>query len=328
MRRREVIAALGGATVWGAGANAQRPSRMRRIGLLMAYTENDPEVQERLAAFGENLRQAGWIEGRNVRIDVRWHAGDPERAKTSARELVQLDPDILIVNGTHALTAARLSTRSVPIVFVVVVDPIGAGFIPSLFRPGGNITGFSTFEPEMGGKWLEALKEIAPHLGRVGILTDRKQTIFARLRQSIEAAAPSFGFEAVAVDASDIPEIDRAIESFAQRPNGGLVVLPDPIYSVNRNRIYSLTVQHRLPAVYPFAFHARSGGLIAYGFDAVDLFRKASAYVDRILKGERSGDLPVQAPTKFELIINLKTARALGLDVPQALLARADEVIE
>ena len=329
MSRREVIALFGGAALaWALPGNAQQPGRTRRISLMVSYAESDPEAQERVTAFRQGLRQAGWIEGRNARVDVRWHAGDPERAKAHAKELVNLQPDVIVANGTPALEAFRKLTDSIPIVFVVVTDPVGAGYVPSLSRPGGNITGFSTFEPDIGGKWLEILKEIAPDVRRVGILTDRAQTGFTRLRQAVETAAPLFDFKVVALDARDGTEIIRAVETFALEPNGGLVVLPNPINSVHRDRIYSLAAEHRLPAMYPFAFHARSGGLVAYGFDVVDLFRRAGTYVYRIFNGERPGDLPVQAPTKFELVINMRSARALGLDVPPLVLARADEVIE
>jgi putative ABC transport system substrate-binding protein len=283
MKRREFIGFLGAAS-WVFSASAQPSDPVRRIGLLMSYAETDPEAQQRLAAFRQSLEQAGSVADQGARIDVRWHAGDPERAKADAKEIVALKPDVIVANGTPALSAARDLTTSIPIVFVVVTNPVGAGYVPNLSKPGANITGFSTFEPEIGGKWLEILADIAPQTKRVGILTDRTQTGFARLWQAIEASAPSFGMDAMVLDAPNGPAIDRVIDAIAQRPHGGLVVLPNPINSVQRERLYALAERHHLPAIYPFAFHARGGGLVAYGFDAVDLFRRAGAYVHRILK--------------------------------------------
>jgi putative ABC transport system substrate-binding protein len=294
----------------------------------MAYREDDLEGQERVTAFRKSLRESGWTDGQNVRIEVRWLGGRPDLANTYAKELVDWSPDVIVVNGTPGLVAVRQLTRATPIVFVVVTDPVGAGFVQSLSRPGGNVTGFSTFEPEIGGKWLETLKEIAPHVRRAGVLMDPEFRGFSALWLTIKSVAPSFGLEAVALYGRDGEEIERAIERFRRQPNGGLIVLPTPVNSVQRQRIYSLATQHRLPAIYPFAFHAKSGGLVAYGFDAVDLFRRAGPYVARILNGEKPGDLPVQAPAIFNLTVNLKTANALGLTVPPSILIRADEVIE
>lgn len=334
MRRRDFVMLLGGAFAGGAtvrvplAGRAQQPNRPRRIGLLMAYREGDPEGQQRMAAFRQSLRESGWADGQDARIEVRWLAGDPERAKAYAKEIVERSPDVIVVNGTPGLAALRQLTSSIPIVFVVVTDPVGAGFVQSLSRPGANITGFSTFEPEIGGKWLEALKEVAPDLRRVGVLTNPKFRGFSALLRAIESLAPSLGLQTVALHGRDGAEIERAIARFARQANGGLIVLPTPVNAVQRQMIYSLTTRHRLPAVYPFAFHARSGGLIAYGFDAVDLFRRAGPYVARILNGEKPADLPVQAPTKFELVVNLKTAKQIGITVPRSILLRADEVIE
>jgi len=328
MRPREVIAGLGLAAFMPLPAMAQALDRVRRLGLLMSYTENDQEGRERLAALREALRDAGWVDGGNTRLDVRWYAGEPEQAMVRARELVELAPDLIVVNGSPGVAALKRLTNTIPIVFVVVADPVGAGHVESLSRPGSNITGFSTFEPEIGGKWLEALKEAAPHIQRVGVVMDPNFPGFAALWRKIESVAPSSGLQAIVAYGRDGPEIDKAIQVFAGQSNGGLILLPTPINSVHRHAIFALTERHRLPAIYPFGFHARDGGLMAYGFDSQDLFRRAAVYVDRILKGARPAELPVQGPTKFELVINLKTARSIGLTIAPTLLARADEVIE
>jgi putative ABC transport system substrate-binding protein len=294
----------------------------------MSYQESDPEAQQRVAAFRDALRDSGWADGRNAQIELRWFGGDRERAKAYAAELVQMAPDVIVVNGTPAVAAMRTLTDSIPVVFVVITDPVGAGFVQSLSHPGGNITGFSTFEPEIGGKWLELLKALSPELRRVGVLMDPDFRGFDAHSREINTIASSFGIEAEPAYARHGGEIDGAIDAVAKHANAGLIVLPTPVNSVHRDRIFALTAQHRLPAMYPFAFHARSGGLIAYGFDGVDLFRRAGPYVGRILNGEKAGDLPVQAPTKYEMVVNLRTAKALGIEVPPALLARADEVVE
>jgi len=309
-------------------AVAQQDRRVRRVGFLMSYGEGDREGEERLSAFRESLRQTGWIEGQTLRMDVRWFGGDPERARAHAKELVEQSPDIIVANGTPAVAAARQLTRSIPVVFVVVVDPLGAGFVENLSRPGGNITGFSTFEPQIGGKWLELLREIAPRASRVGVLTDPDFRGFSELSQTIETMAPGFGLRAVAVHGRNSEDIGKNIEDFARQENGALIALPTPANSVNRAQIFALATRYRLPAIYPFSFLARSGGLLSYGFDSVDLFKRAAPYVARILNGEKAGDLPVQAPTKYELVINLKAAKALGLTVSSSMLSRADEVIE
>jgi len=330
MRRREFITLLGGAAAaWPLAARAQQPERMRRIGMLVLYTEGDSTGQTRVAAFRQALQQSGWTEGRNVSIDYRWGIGDAERARTSAADLVTLAPDVIVGNGTAALAALRQATRSIPIVFVAVTDPVGAGYVQSLARPGGNITGFSTFEPEIGGKWLDLLREMAPGLKRVAGISDPAFSGFAAVWRQVETTARGFGLEATTVALHDSrDDIEAAVAAFAQQPGGGLIVLPTAINNVLRGRITSLAARFRLPAIYPFQHYASDGGLLCYGFESIDLWRRSASYVDRILKGEKPADLPVQAPTKYELVINLKTAKALGLEVPPTLLARADEVIE
>jgi putative tryptophan/tyrosine transport system substrate-binding protein len=320
---------LSGAAAWPLAARAQQDERVRRIGVLFGNSESDPEGQSRAAAFRQDLQKLGWTEHRNLRIDYRWGAGEYERARAYAAELVALAPDVIVANGTPASIAMQRATGSIPVVFVVVVDPVGAGLIQSLARPGGNITGFATFEPEIGGKWLELLKEISPGLRRVAVIQDPQFLGFAALSGAIERLAPTFGFDVTSLVHRDSSEdLESAIAAFAQEPGGGLIVLPTTLNNVSRHRIFSLAARHRLPAVYPFRHYARDGGLMSYGFDSFDLFRRGASYVDRILKGEKPGDLPVQSPVKFELVINLKAAKPLGLAVPPILLARADEVIE
>jgi putative tryptophan/tyrosine transport system substrate-binding protein len=329
MRRRQFITLLGGAAAWPLAARAQQGERMRRIGVIMVNAESDPEGQTRIRAFRQRLQELGWAEGRNVRIEYRWGAGDVDRARAYAAELVSLAPDVILSNGSPALAALHRATRGIPVVFVVVVDPVGAGYVQSLARPGGNITGFSTFEPEIGSKWLELLKEARSDLRRVAGILDPNFRGFAAVWDAIEGMAPTLGLGVTKValrDATD--DIESTVAAFAQEPGGGLIVLPTAINNVSRDRIFSLAARHRLPAVYPFRHYATDGGLMSYGFDTPDLFRRGASYIDRILKGEKPADLPVQAPTKFEFVINLKTAKALGLTVPPTLLARADEVIE
>jgi putative ABC transport system substrate-binding protein len=330
MRRREFITLLGGtAATWPLAARAQQPERMRRIGVLVAYAESDPEAQARIAAFRQGLRELSWTEGHNLRMELRWGTGDPDRARIFATELTSLVPDVIVAHGTPALTALHRTTRNIPVVFVSVIDPVGAGYVQSLALPGGNITGFSTFEPEIGGKWLELLKEIAPGLRRVAGILDPGFSGFAGVWSAIENMAPRFGLEVKSLP-FHVPtdDLEFAVARFAQEPGGGLIVLPTALNAVQRNRIFSSAARGRLPAMYAFRFYATDGGLMSYGIDTVDLFRRSASYVGRILKGEKPADLPVQAPTKFEMVINLKTAKALGLDVPPMLLARADEVIE
>jgi putative tryptophan/tyrosine transport system substrate-binding protein len=327
VKRREFIALLA-AAAWPLAARAQ-PGRMRRIGVLMAYDESDPEAQARINAFRQSLRELGWMEDHNIRMEHRWGTGDPDRARTFVAELISQAPDVIVAHGTPALTALHRATRTIPVVFVSVIDPVGAGYVQSLALPGDNITGFSTFEPEIGGKWLELLKEIAPGLRRVAGILDPSFRGFAGVWGAIENMAPRFGLEVTSLlFHAPTDDLESAVSKFGEEPGGGLIVLPTAINAVQRNRIFALAARNRLPAIYAFRFYATDGGLMSYGIDTVDLFRRSASYVDRILKGEKPANLPVQAPTKFEMVINLKTAGALRLDVPPMLLARADEVIE
>ena len=328
MRRRAFISLLGGAVVWPAVTRAQPPERMRRIGVLMFLAEDDPGAKARIAAFIEGLQQLDWTLGRNVQIEIRWDAADAVRSRKYAAELVALAPDVIVAAGSETTAALREATRTLPIVFVAVSDPVGAGYVASLARPGGNVTGFTFVEYGMSGKWLELLKEIAPRVTRAAILRDPTLPVGTGQLGAIQSAAPSLGVETSPIDTRDAGEIERSITDFARTPNAGLVLVAVPGAIVNRKLIISLAAQHRLPAVYFQSIFARDGGLISYGPDPVALFRQAAGYVDRILKGEKPADLPVQAPTKYELAINLKTAKALGITVPPSLLARADEVIE
>jgi putative tryptophan/tyrosine transport system substrate-binding protein len=329
MRRRAFISLLGSAAAWPLAARAQQSGGMRRIGVLAAYAEHDPEAQVRVTAFRQALQGLGWTEGGNVVMEYRWGAGDADRARNFAAEMTALKPDVILAHGTPAVTALRAATRTIPVVFVSVIDPVGAGHVQSLARPGGNITGFSTFEPEIGGKWLELLKEIAPSLSEVAGILDPGFKGFAGVWGAIENTAPRFGLEVKSLPfQAPADDLESAVAEFAQRPGGGLIVLPTALNAVQRNRIISSAARGGLPAMYGFRFYAADGGLMSYGIDTVDLFRRSASYVDRILKGEKPADLPVQAPTKFEMVINLKTARALGLGVPPTLLGLADEVIE
>jgi len=327
LRRRAFITLLGGAAAWPLAARAQQGERPRRIGVLMYWTADDAEGQARLSAFVQALNQLGWGDGRNLRIDIRWAtAADIRR---HAAELVALAPDVLVAGTGTATTAPLLeATRTVPIVFVVVIDPVGAGFVASLARPGGNATGFTIYEYSMSGKWLELLKEIAPGVTRVAVLRDPAVASGIGQFGAVQIVAPSLGVELTPVDVRDAGEIERAVTEFARGWNGGLIVTGSALAVVHRELIATLAARHRLPAVYSDRGSIIAGGLIAYGPDRIDQFRRAAGYVDRILKGEKPADLPVQAPTKYELVINLKTAKALGLDIPASVLARADEVIE
>jgi putative ABC transport system substrate-binding protein len=329
MKRREFITLLGGAAVaWPLAARAQPRERMRRIGVLMSLAADDPEGQARLTAFVQGLQELGWTDGRNVQIDYRWPAGDAERIRRYAAELAALAPDIILAGGGAVVPSLLQATRAIPIVFTQTPDPVGAGFVESLARPGGNVTGFMLYEYGIGAKWLELLKEIAPHVTRAAVIRDAAIASGIGQWGAIQTAAPSFGVELRPVDVRDASEIERAIAAFARSPNGGLIVAASTLAVVHRDLIVTLAARHKLPAVYPSRFFVRSGGLIFYGPDSVEPHRRAAGYVDRILKGEKPADLPVQAPTKYELVINLKTAKALGLDVPATVLARADEVIE
>jgi putative ABC transport system substrate-binding protein len=332
MRRREIVTFFGGAVAlplfWPLAARAQ--DRVRRIGVLMAFAENDPEGLARVAAFREDLQKLGWVEGRNIRIDARWATpGDAEARQRFAQELVALQPDLILSYGTPATTTMLQQTRTIPIVFVQVSDPVGSGFVASFPQPGGNVTGFITMEPTMAGKWLELLKEIAPRVARSSLLFNPATAPYAEyFLNPFKAAAASFGVEAIAAPVRDTSELASVIAAQAREPNGGLVVMPDTFTTVHRAEITSLAARYRLPAVYPYRFFADVGGLLSYGNDRLDPFRRVASYADRILKGAKPGELPVQAPVKFELVINLKTAKALGLDVPLQLQQRADEVIE
>jgi ABC-type uncharacterized transport system substrate-binding protein len=328
MKRREFITLLGGAAAWPLAARAQQGDRMRRIGVLMNTTADDPEGQARIAAFHQGLQESGWTLGRNARIDVRWGAFDADSSHRYATELVALVPEVVVVSTSAAMGALQQMTRSVPIVFVNLVDPVGAGYVESLARPGGNATGFTSFEYGLSGKWLELLKEIAPSVTRAAVL--RETAVAAGVGQYaiIQAVAPSLGIELRPIDLRDRGEIERGVVAFARGPNGGLIIVGSPSAVVHRDLIITLAARHRLPAVYPYPYFAHSGGLVSYGPDLVPPFRRAAGYVDRILKGEKPANLPVQAPTKYELLINMKTAKALGLTVPDTMLARADEVIE
>jgi putative tryptophan/tyrosine transport system substrate-binding protein len=328
MRRREFLGAVGGTAVWPLAARAQHRERVRRVGVLMPLAANDAEAQARVTAFAQGLAQLGWTVGRNLRIDIRWSAGEPNEIHKYSAELAALAPDVILVNGASALGPLLQVTRSVPVVFAVVSDPVGAGFVESLARPGGNATGFTLFEYSISGKWLELLKQIAPGVTRAAVLRDPNVPSGTGQWGAIQSVAPSFGVELTPINTRDAPEIERAIAAFARSSNDGLIVTASALAAVHRDLIITLAERHRLPAVY-FARHfLTGGGLISYGPDFVDQFRHAAAYVDRILKGEKPADLPVQAPTKYELGINIKTAKALGLMVPQTLLASADEVIE
>ena len=296
--------------------------------MLILFSERDTEGRSRFSAFQEGLREAGWVEGRNIRIDYRWADGDPDRLRAYAAEIVGSAPEAIFCNSTPVLAALRKETQTIPIVFTGISDPVGVGFVASLARPGGNLTGFANFEPEMGGKWLQELKEVAPSVNRVAFILNRQNASWASLFRAIEAVAPMFGVTASAVDVRNASEIELAIKAFGSQSNGGLIVQPDGITLGHRQLIIDLAAKHGLPAVYPFRVFAMEGGLMVYGINVADQFRRAASYIDRILRGAKPADLPVQAPTKFELVINLKTAKALGLEVPATVLARADEVIE
>jgi len=330
MRRREFLGIVGGAAAYVPfAARAQEAARTRRIGVLMGFAETDAGWQRAIAGFREALASKGWTEARNLHIEVRWGEADPDRIRRYAAELVDLKPDLIIGQATPSLAALQRATRTIPIVFVNVSDPVGTGFVESFARPGGNISGFSNFETSMGSKWVEYLKEIAPEVRRIAIMYGDFSGISAKsYLPSMESAAMSLGLQLIASPVHSIAEIERAIDAIAHEPGGGLVLPADVFTLSNRELIIRLVNQYRLAAVYPFREFAQSGGLLSYGVDLVSQFAPAASYVDRILKGERVGELPVQAPTKFELIVNVTAAKVLGLNVPPALLARADEVIE
>jgi ABC-type uncharacterized transport system substrate-binding protein len=329
MRRRELITLLGGAAAaWPLAALAQQGERIRRIGVLHSLASDDPEGQARLTAFVQGLQELGWTDGRNVRIDYRWAAGDAERARRYAAELVALAPDVILAHGGSIVPSLLQATRTVPIVFTQTPDPVGAGFVNSLARPGGNVTGFTGFEYGISAKWLELLKEIAPRVTRAAVIRDAAIASGTGQWGALQSVAPSFGVELSPVNMSDAGEIERAVAAFVRSPNGGMILTASTLAVIHRELIITLAARYRLPVVYWNRFYVTAGGLISYGPDSIDPHRRAAGYVDRILKGEKPADLPVQAPTKYELAINLKTAKTLGLDVPTSLIARANEVIE
>jgi putative ABC transport system substrate-binding protein len=328
MRRRAFISLLGGAAAaWPLAARAQQGERMRRIGVLVPQDQDSPVAQARIAALLQELQRLGWT-GRNVRIDIRWAGAEVENIRKHAAELAALAPDVILANGSVVVTPLLQATRTVPIVFVVVPDPVGAGFVDSLARPGGNATGFVQFEYGLSGKWLELLKEVAPRLTRAAVLRDAAIPSGTGQFGAIQSVAPSVGLEVSPVNIRDASEIERAVGAFARSANGGLIVTGSALAQLHRNLIITLAARYKLPAIYFERFFVTAGGLISYGPDLVDQYRRAADYVDRILKGEKPAELPVQAPTKYETVINLKTAKALGLEIPQTVLARADEVIE
>jgi putative ABC transport system substrate-binding protein len=329
MRRRDFIEAIAGlAATWPLAARAQQPEQMRRIGILMNRAEDDAEGRTRLAAFRQALEQLGWNEGRNMRIDIRWGEDKVDLERKYAVELVALAPDVILASGTMSVAALQALSRTLPIVFAAVADPVGAGFVDSLARPGGNATGFMLYEYSLGGKLLELLRQIAPGVTRVAVLRDPTNPALLATFGAVRGAAELLGVEVSVVDTRDAGEIERGVTAFARSANSGLIVMPGARASVHGALIVALAARYKLPTIYPFRYHAIGGGLISYGPDFVEPFRPAAGYVDRILKGENPADLPVQAATKFELVINLKTAKALGLNVPNTLIGLADEVIE
>jgi putative ABC transport system substrate-binding protein len=329
MRRREFIRLIGGAAAaWPLAARAQQPDRLRRIGFVTVNDESDPEAQLMVAAFRKGLEEFGWTDGRNIRIDYRFGGGDATLMPKLAKELVELRPDMIVAATTTAATAVRQLTLSIPIVFVQVPDPVAAGFVTNLARPDGNITGFTNFEFSIGGRWLQVIKECAPGVSRVAVVFDPANPAWAAYMRTIETAAPSFNVHLTPAGVRNAAEIETNFTAFAREPNGALVVLPSPVNTQQRETIIAMAARHRLPAVYPYCYFVTNGGLMSYGVDLPDLYKQAASYVDRLLKGAKPADLPVQLPTKFEFIINLKTAKALGLTVPSSLLATANEVIE
>jgi ABC-type uncharacterized transport system substrate-binding protein len=328
MQRRRFITLLGSAAaIWPLTARAQQDQRVRRIGVLSSLAENDPESVARRPAFEQALKALGWTNGSNLRVDYRWSADDADRGRKYAAELVALAPDVILTSGNFALVPMMQATRTIPIVFTQGVDPVGAGFVQSLARPGGNITGFTQFEYSLAAKWLELLKQIAPHVTRAAVIRDPTRGPGIGQFAVVQAIAPLLGMELSPINAHDVSEMEREIAAFAHSPNGGLVVTVGGT-ATHRDLIIALAAKHRLPAVYPYPYFASGGGLMSYGPATIEQYRRAAAYVDRILKGEKPADLPVQAPTKYELVINLRTAKALGLTVPPTLLARTDQVIE
>jgi len=329
LKRRDFITLFGGAAAaWPLAAQAKQAERMRRIGVLMGYPEGDPQAQANVTALLQGLQNLGWIEGRNVQIDYRWAGGDPDKAQTFARELIAMTPDVMVPSTNQVTRILQQETRTIPIVFAFVGDPVGSGFAASLARPGKNVTGFANFENSIGGKWVELLREIAPRAERVGFVFNPDAAPDVGFFHTAEAAAPSLGIKLAALAVRDATDIEQHIAAFASEPGGGLVVAPHAVTLGNRKLIIELAVRYCLPAVYSDRYFAESGGLVSFGNNTADLFRRAATYIDLILKGANPADLPVQLPTKFELIVNLKTAKTLGLTISESFLTRADEVIE
>jgi len=328
VKRRDFVTLLGGAVAWSLAARAQQPDRVRRVGFLISTAETDQEARNWIRAFEQRFAELGWTDGRNVRIEYRFGGGDATRMPQLARELLELRPDAVLAATLSAATAVRQQTLSIPIVFVQVADAVSAGFVTNLARPEGNITGITNFEFSIGGKWLQVIKECAPTVSSVAVIFDPANPSWAPYLRTVEAAAPAFGIQLTPAGVTNAADIERDITTFSRMPNGAVVVLPAPVTVLHRDTIIAVAAQHRLPAVYPYRFYAQSGGLVSYGIDLAESYRRAASYVDRILKGAKPADLPVELPTKFELVINLKTAKALGIDVPPMLVARADEVIE
>jgi len=330
MQRRDFVTLICGAAAaaWSLAVRAQQPERVRRIGMLMNFRSDASEGQARIAAFMQAMQKLGWNEGDNVRTDIRWAGNDTERVRKYSEELIELNPDVILASGSQSVAALQRITRSVPIVFANVVDPVGAGYVASLARPGGNITGFTSFEYSIGGKWLELLKQIAPRVTRIAVIRD--PAIAAGIGQfaAIQSAALSPAVELSVIDPRDVGELKRALDTFAGEPNGGLIVTASISASSRDELINSLALHHRVPAIHAFRYSILSGGLASYGPNTIDFFRRAATYIDRIVKGAKPSELPVQAPTKYELVINLKTAKTIGLEIPPTLLATADEVIE
>ena len=329
VRRREFIALLGGtAAAWPLGARAQQTSGMRRVGVLMGIGEDDPEATPRVDALRQGFRERGWVEGRSIQLDYRWTAGDLERTQRFAREIVELKPDLIVVHSTPAVNALRRLTTTTPMVFALVADPIGSGFAATLAHPGGNMTGFMNVDAPMATKWLELIVEIVPNIKRVALIYNPRTSPYSAYLSEFEVAAPKIGVQAIPTPVLNAAELERAITTLGRQPESALFVVPDVFVQVHRTLIIRLAEQYRLPGIYPYRFFPTSGGLMSYGIDTVAIFRQAAIYADRILKGEKPGDLPVQAPVLFKLIVNLKAARAIGLTIPESFLLRADEVIE
>jgi len=329
LRRREFIAGLGGAAAWPLAARTQQPTRMRRIGVLNSVAADDPQSQRRMTALAQGLQQLGWTDGRNVLIETRWGAGDAERLRRYAAELLAFAPDVIVAATTSSMVPLQQATSTVPLVFVQVTDAVGVGFVESMSRPGGNATGFAMF-PDYGvsAKWLELLKQLVPRVTRAGVLRDPSNPSGIGLMAAMQSVAPGLGVELSPLGVRDAPEIERTIAAFAQRPNGGMILIPTSPTFIHRQLIIDLAARHRLPTIYPYRYFVAAGGLICYGPDEIEQYRQAAGYVDRILKGEKPADLPVQAPTKYETVLNLKTAKALGIEVPATVRVRPDEVIE